>query len=105
MGKSSGPPILTLGATGSAGETSAVMMKKRRKRRRKARADSMRREESGDYSEDDDMFTIDISSYEGEEMESNRLETVECGESERKRGGWRRWRKRGIKKAKINHLK
>ncbi|XP_038582894.1 phosphatidate phosphatase LPIN1-like isoform X2 [Micropterus salmoides] len=72
MGKSSGPPILTLGATGSAGETSAVMMKKRRKRRRKARADSMRREESGDYSEDDDMFTIDISSYEGEEMESNR---------------------------------
>lgn len=69
MGKSSGPPIQTLG---SAGETGGVMMKKRRKRRRKARADSVRREESGDYSEDDDMFTIDISSDEMTAMESNR---------------------------------
>ncbi|XP_044232422.1 phosphatidate phosphatase LPIN1 isoform X4 [Thunnus albacares] len=72
LGKSSGPPIQTLGSTGSAGETGGLMMKKRRKRRRKARADSMRREESGDYSEDEDMFTIDISSDEGTEMESNR---------------------------------
>ncbi|XP_070782545.1 phosphatidate phosphatase LPIN1 [Enoplosus armatus] len=73
MGKSSGPPILTLGSAGCAGEAGGVMMKKRRKRRRKARADSMRREESGDYTEDDDMFTIDISSDEGTEMESSRI--------------------------------
>uniref|UniRef100_A0A8C4F2L4 phosphatidate phosphatase n=1 Tax=Dicentrarchus labrax TaxID=13489 RepID=A0A8C4F2L4_DICLA len=74
MGKKSsgGPPIQTLGSTGSTGETGGVMMKKRRKRRRKARADSVRREESGDYSEGEDMFTIDISSDEGTEMESNR---------------------------------
>ncbi|XP_034555282.1 phosphatidate phosphatase LPIN1 [Notolabrus celidotus] len=69
IGKSSerGPPIQTLGSMGSMGDS--VLMKKRRKRRRKARADSMRREESGEYSEDDDMFTIDISSDEGAEME------------------------------------
>ncbi len=78
--KSSGPPIQTLGSTGSTGETGSGM-KKRRKRRRKARADSLRREDSGDYSEDDDMFTIDISSDEGTEMESNRSETKECGGS------------------------
>ena len=69
MGKSSGPPIQTLGSTGCAGETAT---KKRRKRRRKARADNVRREESGEYSEDEDMFTIDISSDEMIEMESNR---------------------------------
>ncbi|XP_042359197.1 phosphatidate phosphatase LPIN1-like isoform X2 [Plectropomus leopardus] len=72
MGKSSGTPIQTLGSTGSAGETGSSMMKKRRKRRRKARADSVRREESGEYSEDEDMFTIDISSDEMAEIESNR---------------------------------
>uniref|UniRef100_A0A4W6EJ57 Lipin 1 n=1 Tax=Lates calcarifer TaxID=8187 RepID=A0A4W6EJ57_LATCA len=71
-GKSLGPPVQTLGSTGANGETGSGMMKKRRKRRRKARVDSMRREESGDYSEDEDMFTIDISSDEGTEMESNR---------------------------------
>ncbi|XP_040919742.1 phosphatidate phosphatase LPIN1 isoform X2 [Toxotes jaculatrix] len=71
-GKSTGPPVQTLGSTGSNGETGSGMMKKRRKRRRKARADSMRREESGDYSEDEDMFTIDISSDEGTEMEGSR---------------------------------
>ncbi|XP_070705393.1 phosphatidate phosphatase LPIN1 isoform X2 [Pempheris klunzingeri] len=65
MGKSSGPPIQTLGSTGGTGETGSLVMKKRRKRRRKTRADSVRREESGDYSEDEDMFTIDISSDEG----------------------------------------
>ncbi|KAM6991774.1 phosphatidate phosphatase LPIN1 isoform 2-T2 [Tautogolabrus adspersus] len=69
IGKSSGPPIQSLGSIGSAGENGSGIMKKRRKRRRKARADSMRREESGEYSEDDDMFTIDISSDEGTEME------------------------------------
>ncbi|XP_067337141.1 phosphatidate phosphatase LPIN1 isoform X4 [Channa argus] len=72
MGKTSGPPIQTLGSTGSNGEIGSGMMKKRRKRRRKARADSLRREESGDYSENEDMFTIDISSDEGTEIESNR---------------------------------
>lgn len=72
MGISSGPPIQTLGSTGSNGEPGSGMMKKRRKRRRKTRADSMRREDSGDYSENEDMFTIDISSDEGAEMKDNR---------------------------------
>ncbi|XP_026197422.1 phosphatidate phosphatase LPIN1 isoform X2 [Anabas testudineus] len=72
MGKSSGQPIQTLGSTGSNGETGSGMMKKRRKRRRKTRTDSVRREDSGDYSENEDMFTIDISSDEGAEMEDNR---------------------------------
>ncbi|XP_069578966.1 phosphatidate phosphatase LPIN1 [Brachyistius frenatus] len=70
LGKSSGPPIQTLGAMGSNGENGGGVMKKRRKRRRKARADSMRR--IGDYSADEDMFTIDISSDEGTRMGSNR---------------------------------
>uniref|UniRef100_A0A8C3G101 phosphatidate phosphatase n=1 Tax=Cyclopterus lumpus TaxID=8103 RepID=A0A8C3G101_CYCLU len=76
MGKSSGPPIQTLGSAGCMGETGGgtAMMKKRRKRRRKARADSVRREESGDYSEDEDMFTIDISS--DEMAESNRQQSA-----------------------------
>uniref|UniRef100_H2USI3 phosphatidate phosphatase n=1 Tax=Takifugu rubripes TaxID=31033 RepID=H2USI3_TAKRU len=65
-----GQTIQTLGSTGSTGEAGGA--KKRRKRRRKARADSLWREESGEYSEDDDMFTIDISSDEGTEMESSR---------------------------------
>ncbi|XP_054618369.1 phosphatidate phosphatase LPIN1-like isoform X2 [Dunckerocampus dactyliophorus] len=72
MAKTSGPPVQTLGSTGSGGGPGMVattMMKKRRKRRRKARAESLKREESGDYSEDEDMFTIDISS--DEETESN----------------------------------
>uniref|UniRef100_A0A7N8WLJ7 phosphatidate phosphatase n=1 Tax=Mastacembelus armatus TaxID=205130 RepID=A0A7N8WLJ7_9TELE len=72
MGKSSGPPIQTLGSTGSNGETGSGMIKKRRKRRRKARVDSVRREESADYSENEDMFTIDISSDEGTDMENSR---------------------------------
>uniref|UniRef100_A0A3Q2XVT2 Lipin 1 n=2 Tax=Hippocampus comes TaxID=109280 RepID=A0A3Q2XVT2_HIPCM len=79
MAKSSGPPVQTLGSTGSSGETGTtamMMMKKRRKRRRKARIDSPKREESGDYSEDEDMFTIDISS--DEEMENNRSSSREA---------------------------
>lgn len=74
MGKKSpgAPPLQTLGPTGSAGETGCSSVKKRRKRRRKSRADSARREESEDYSEGEDMFTMDISSDEGTEMESNR---------------------------------
>uniref|UniRef100_A0AAX7U3E6 phosphatidate phosphatase n=1 Tax=Astatotilapia calliptera TaxID=8154 RepID=A0AAX7U3E6_ASTCA len=71
MGKISGTPIQNLCSVASNGENSNVMMKKRRKRRRKARADSLRREESGDYSADEDMFPIDISSDEVAEMESN----------------------------------
>lgn len=71
---SGGPSVQTLGSAGTAGEAGCVtaMMKKRRKRRRKAPADSLKREESGDYSEDEDVFTIDISSDEGAEMESSR---------------------------------
>lgn len=72
MGISSGTPIQTLGSTGSNGEPGSGMTKKRRKRRRKTRADSMRREDNGDYSENEDMFTIDISSDEGAKMENNR---------------------------------
>ncbi|XP_061668575.1 phosphatidate phosphatase LPIN1 [Syngnathoides biaculeatus] len=73
MGKTSGPPVQTLGSTGSSGEIGgamAMVVKKRRKRRRKVRSDSLKRDESADYSGDEDMFTIDISS--DEEMESNR---------------------------------
>ncbi|XP_032399184.1 phosphatidate phosphatase LPIN1 isoform X1 [Etheostoma spectabile] len=72
MGKCSGPTIQTLGCSGSTGATGSVVTKKRRKRRKKTRADSLRREESGDYSEDEDMFTIDISSDEMTKMESSR---------------------------------
>ncbi|XP_017291498.1 phosphatidate phosphatase LPIN1 isoform X2 [Kryptolebias marmoratus] len=66
LGKNSRPPM-TLGSLGSSGES-----KKRRKRRRKSRADSSRREEIGDYSADEDMFSIDMSSDEEGELESNR---------------------------------
>ncbi|XP_011490113.1 phosphatidate phosphatase LPIN1 isoform X1 [Oryzias latipes] len=66
--KNSGPPIQTLGSMGSNAENSS--MKKRRKRRRKCRADSTRREGSGDYSADEDMFAIDISSDESTEKEN-----------------------------------
>lgn len=71
---SSGTHVQTLGSAGTAGEPGCMTatMKKRRKRRRKTRADSLKREESGDYSEDEDVFTIDISSDEGAEMESGR---------------------------------
>ncbi|XP_014847557.1 PREDICTED: phosphatidate phosphatase LPIN1 isoform X1 [Poecilia mexicana] len=72
MGKSSGPPVQILGSLGSNGESSGAVTKKRRKRRRKSRADSTRREESGDYSADEDMFSIDISSDEEAEMEISR---------------------------------
>uniref|UniRef100_A0A672GZ14 phosphatidate phosphatase n=1 Tax=Salarias fasciatus TaxID=181472 RepID=A0A672GZ14_SALFA len=71
LGKGSGPPVQTLGSMGSSGENGSVMVKKRRKRRRKSRADSMRREESEEYSADEDMFSIDISSDEGLERENS----------------------------------
>ncbi|XP_005745659.1 phosphatidate phosphatase LPIN1 isoform X2 [Pundamilia nyererei] len=82
MGKISGTPIQNLCSVASNGENSNVMMKKRRKRRRKARADSLRREESGDYSADEDMFPIDISSDEVAEMESNRSSSRDVSRDE-----------------------
>lgn len=81
MGKSSGPPVQTLGAAGTNGEPGSGVMKKRRKRRRKARSDSVRREESGEYSGDEDMFTIDISSDEAE-MEGSRCLSREISKEE-----------------------
>uniref|UniRef100_A0A8C5G0J7 phosphatidate phosphatase n=1 Tax=Gouania willdenowi TaxID=441366 RepID=A0A8C5G0J7_GOUWI len=62
MSKNAGPPIQSLGAMGSNGESSNGMMKKRRKRRRKARADSVRREECEDYSEPIEILMI-MSSF------------------------------------------
>ncbi|XP_034736077.1 phosphatidate phosphatase LPIN1 isoform X3 [Etheostoma cragini] len=65
-------PVQNLGQHQSDG----VMIKKRRKRRRKARPETGsggggRREESGEeFSEDQDMFTIDLSSEEEREGES-----------------------------------
>lgn len=76
LGKNSGSPVQNLGSLGSSGEN-----KKRRKRRKKSRADSTRREESGDYSADEDLFSIDMSSDEDGELESNRYD----GERERSR--------------------
>ncbi|KAK7906910.1 hypothetical protein WMY93_015522 [Mugilogobius chulae] len=81
LGKSSGPLVQTLGAAGSNGEPGSVLMKKRRKRRRKTRADSLRREESGEYSGGEDMFTIDISSDEGE-MDNSRCLSHEISKEE-----------------------
>ncbi|RXM29613.1 Phosphatidate phosphatase LPIN1 [Acipenser ruthenus] len=43
-------------------------LKKRRKKRRKPKLDSMKREDSGDHSEDEDMFPIDMSSDEEAEL-------------------------------------
>ncbi|XP_048047461.1 phosphatidate phosphatase LPIN1 isoform X1 [Megalobrama amblycephala] len=55
-----GTSIQSLGPMQSPGDSS--IMKKRRKRRRKSKVDSMKREDNGDFSEDEDMFTIDMSS-------------------------------------------
>ncbi|XP_061100105.1 phosphatidate phosphatase LPIN1 isoform X3 [Conger conger] len=62
--------IQTLGCLQSLGDNGAV--KKRRKRRRKFKVDSVRREENGDYSEDEDMFPIDLSSDEDKEPDGTR---------------------------------
>uniref|UniRef100_A0AAY4CZK9 phosphatidate phosphatase n=1 Tax=Denticeps clupeoides TaxID=299321 RepID=A0AAY4CZK9_9TELE len=69
---SEGPPIQTLGPSTS-GDGGAG--KKRRKRRRKSKVDSMKRDESGEYSEHEDMFFIDMSSNEGEDLDSSRYGT------------------------------
>ncbi|KAL2098573.1 hypothetical protein ACEWY4_005053 [Coilia grayii] len=65
-----GPPVQTLGAAQSPGDGSG--QKKRRKRRRKSQVDSMRREDAEGYSEDEDMFTIDMSSDEDKDLEDSR---------------------------------
>src|SRR4029434_6529301 len=60
------PSIQTLGPSQSPGEGSGQQQKKRRKkkRRRKSQVDSVRREDTEGDSEDEDMFTIDMSSDE-----------------------------------------
>ncbi|TRY59662.1 hypothetical protein DNTS_027403 [Danionella cerebrum] len=65
-----GSTIQTLGPMQPPGESS--IMKKRRKRRRKSKVDSVKREESDDFSEDEDMFPIDISSEEETEAAGSR---------------------------------
>ncbi|XP_051502911.1 phosphatidate phosphatase LPIN1-like isoform X2 [Myxocyprinus asiaticus] len=65
-----GTSIQTLGPTQVSGDSS--MMKKRRKRRRKSKVDSMKQEDNGDFSEDEDMFPIDMSSDEEKEATSIR---------------------------------
>ncbi|XP_056122308.1 phosphatidate phosphatase LPIN1 isoform X3 [Rhinichthys klamathensis goyatoka] len=48
------------------------IMKKRRKRRRKSKVDSKKREDNEDFSEDEDMFTIDMSSDDDAEASGSR---------------------------------
>uniref|UniRef100_A0A8C2BFE3 phosphatidate phosphatase n=1 Tax=Cyprinus carpio TaxID=7962 RepID=A0A8C2BFE3_CYPCA len=55
-----GTSIQTLGPMQAPGDSS--LMKKRRKRRRKSQVDSIKREDNGEFSDDDDMFPIDMSS-------------------------------------------
>ncbi|XP_066534000.1 phosphatidate phosphatase LPIN1-like [Hoplias malabaricus] len=57
--------VQTLGSSLSGSESGA--MKKRRKRRKKSKVDSVKREPSAEYSEDEDVFTIDIGPNEGNE--------------------------------------
>eukprot|EP00063_Salmo_salar_P090898 XP_014065733.1 PREDICTED: phosphatidate phosphatase LPIN1-like isoform X3 [Salmo salar] len=64
--------VQTLGSQQTTGGGEGGMMKKRRKRRRKAReSGGGRRKESGEYSEDEDMFTIDMSTDEERENDNN----------------------------------
>lgn len=67
-----GTSIQTLGPMQSPGDSS--IMKKRRKRRRKSKVDSMKREDNGDFSEDEDMFTIDMSSDDDTKATGSRSE-------------------------------
>ncbi|XP_071999698.1 phosphatidate phosphatase LPIN1 isoform X2 [Engystomops pustulosus] len=60
---------LTQGGADSAGSGS---VKKRRRRRRKSKLDNLKREDKGDTTEDEDMFTIEMSS----EEETESLETT-----------------------------
>ncbi|XP_073530247.1 phosphatidate phosphatase LPIN1 isoform X2 [Phyllobates terribilis] len=54
------------------GGTDGSSGKKRRKRRRKSKLDNLKREDNGDTTEDEDMFTIEMSS----EEETEPLETA-----------------------------
>ncbi|XDV43345.1 hypothetical protein PO909_011842 [Leuciscus waleckii] len=65
-----GTSIQTLGPMQAPGDSS--IMKKRRKRRRKSKVDSMKREDNEDFSEDEDMFTIDMSSDDDIEASGSR---------------------------------
>ncbi|XP_072558592.1 phosphatidate phosphatase LPIN1 isoform X1 [Paramormyrops kingsleyae] len=67
-----GPPIQALGPLQSAGE------KKRRKRRRKSKVGSLKREDSAKSSEDEDMFSIEMSSDEEKEMDGSRNSSREA---------------------------
>ncbi|XP_026141806.1 phosphatidate phosphatase LPIN1-like isoform X1 [Carassius auratus] len=62
--------IQTLGSMQAPCDSS--IMKKRRKRRRKSQVDSMKREDNGDFSEDEDMFPIDMSSDDDTETTGSR---------------------------------
>lgn len=48
--------------------SSGSLGKKRRKRRRKSQLDSLKREDAANTSEDEDMFPIEMSSDEDEEL-------------------------------------
>uniref|UniRef100_A0A8B9KYN4 phosphatidate phosphatase n=1 Tax=Astyanax mexicanus TaxID=7994 RepID=A0A8B9KYN4_ASTMX len=65
--------IQTLGPSVSGIENGAI--KKRRKRRRKSKVDSVKREPSAEYSKDEEVFTIDISSNEGDDHTADRNRT------------------------------
>uniref|UniRef100_A0A8C9TC14 phosphatidate phosphatase n=1 Tax=Scleropages formosus TaxID=113540 RepID=A0A8C9TC14_SCLFO len=65
----SGPSVLALCAPQIVGDNG--ILKKRRKRRKRNKADSLKKEDSGDESEDEDMFTIDMSSDEDKELDSS----------------------------------
>ncbi|XP_063298220.1 phosphatidate phosphatase LPIN1 isoform X2 [Pelobates fuscus] len=70
-GSSQAPVGMHLGLAGTENSSSSSV-KKRRKRRRKSKLDNLKRDDNGDTTEDEDMFSIDISS--DEETES--LETA-----------------------------
>uniref|UniRef100_A0A3B4DVT1 phosphatidate phosphatase n=1 Tax=Pygocentrus nattereri TaxID=42514 RepID=A0A3B4DVT1_PYGNA len=65
-----GSSVQSLGPSLSGTESSA--MKKRRKRRRKSKMDSVKREPSAEYSEDEEVFTIDISCNGGADHPADR---------------------------------
>ncbi|XP_052001219.1 phosphatidate phosphatase LPIN1-like isoform X1 [Xyrauchen texanus] len=77
-----GTSIHTLGPTQAFGESS--IMKKRRKRRRKSKVDK-KREDNGDFSEDEDMFPIDLSSDEEKEATCSRAMSHELFAEKMKR--------------------
>lgn len=66
----SGSPVHGLGPSQMTGENETL--KKRRRRRRKTKADTMKRGDNGKYSEDEDMFTLDLSSDEEKEPNNDR---------------------------------